>query len=230
MNVKILTLIALILILISGCNGTYQAYYQTLKIAFAEQNDVKLTLIEVQQSDIDVMSVKRGKRPAAIMALAYLENNQHKWVSIDNTMLIMEKGRIIRTVGLNKNLLHSSNSALDPLKSLLHLPSPKFEPQPQTWSRSVDLTGDEYGHAIESIFSLASPDTIQTLGLNIEAILYVETLDYKAPADYLRFNNSWQNFFWFTKSGELIKSIQKVSPLSEFLEITYLSRIARLSQ
>jgi hypothetical protein len=228
MNAKIITLIALTLILISGCSGTYQAYYQTLKIAFAEQNDAKLTLMEVQQSDIDVMSVKRGKRPAAIMALAYLENNQHKWVSIDNTMLIIDKGRVIRTVGLNKNLLHSSNSALDPLKSLLH--PPKHGPQEQIWSRRVDLTGDEYGYPIESIFKKATLDTVQALSLNIEAILYVETLNYKAPADYLRFNNSWQNFFWFAKSGELIKSIQKVSPLSESLEITYLSRIARLSQ
>jgi hypothetical protein len=228
MNVKILTLILLIWILISGCSGTYQAYYQTLKIAFAEQNDAKLTLIEVQQSDIDVISVKRGERPAAVMALAYLENNQHKWVSRDNTMLIMDKGRIIRTIGLNENLLYSSNTDFDPLKSLPIHPNGKLKQQ--TWSRIVDRTGDEYGYPIESIFSQASLDTVQALNLNIEAILYVETLNYKAPANYLRFNNSWQNQFWYAKNGELIKSIQKVSPLSESLEITYLSRIARLNQ
>jgi hypothetical protein len=227
MNVKSITLISLIFILVSGCSGTYQAYYQTLKIAFAEQNDAKLTLIEVQQSNIDIMLVKRGERSAAIMALAYLENNQHKWVSSDNSMLIMDKGRVIRTLGLNENLLYSSNSALDPLKSL-H--SPKHEQHPQTWTHSIDLTGDEYGYPIESIFSQASPDTIQALSVNIEAMLYVETLSYEAPANYLRFKNSWENHFWFAKSGVLIKSIQKVSPLSESLEITYLSRIARLNQ
>ena len=228
MNVKILTLILLILILISGCSGTYQAYYQTLKIAFAEQDNAKITLVEVQQSDIDVMSVKRGERPVAIMALAYIENSLHKWVSSDNTMLIMDKGRIIRTIGLNENLLYMSNTELDPLKSLLH--PPKHVPEPLTWSRIVDRTGDEFGYSIESIFSQASPDTLQALNLNIEAVLYVETLNYKAPANYLRFNNSWQNHFWFAKNGDLIKSIQKVTPLSESLEITYLSRIARLNQ
>jgi hypothetical protein len=228
MNVKILTLILLILILISGCSGTYQAYYQTLKIAFAEQDNAKLTLVEVQQSDIDVMSVKRGERPVAIMALAYIENSRHKWVSSDNTMLIMDKGRIIRTIGLNENLLYMSNTELDPLKSLLQ--PPKYEPEPQTWSRIVDRTGDEYSYPIESIFSQASLGTVQALNLNIEAILYVETLNYTAPANYLRLNNSWQNHFWYAKNGDLIKSIQKVSPLSESLEMTYLSRIARLNQ
>jgi hypothetical protein len=226
MNVKILTLIVLIILLISGCGGTYHAYYQTLKLALAEPNDAKLTLIEVQQSNVDVMSVKRGERPTAIMALAYLESSHHKWVSRDNTMLIMDKGRIIRTIGLSENLLYSSNSDLDPLKSLLHSPIDKT----QTWSHLIDQTGDQYGYPIESIFSQASLDTIQALSLNIEATLYVETLNYKAPANYLRFNNSWKNYFWYAKSGELIKSIQKVSPLSAPLEMTYLSRIARLNQ
>ena len=226
MNLKTFQLSILILMFSCGCSGTYHAYYQTLKIAFAEQDNVKMTLVDVQQSDIDVVSVKRGERPSAIMALAYIENSQHKWVSSDNTMLIMDKGRIIRTIGLNENLLHSSNTDFDPLKSLPNYSNEK--PNQQTWSRIVDRTGDEYGYPIESIFSQASADTVQALSLDVEAILYVETLNYKAPANYLQFNNSWQNFFWYAKSGELIKSKQKISPLSESLEITYLSRMARL--
>jgi hypothetical protein len=143
-------------------------------------------------------------------------------------MLVMEKGRIIRTLGFEENLLHSSNTNFDPLKSLPNHSSDK--PEPLTWSRIIDRTDDEYGYPIESIFSQASPDTVQALSLNVESILYVETLNYRAPANYLRLNNSWQNFFWYAKNGELIKTIQKVSPLSESLEITYLSRIARLNQ
>lgn len=62
----------------------------------------------MQQSDIDLISVKRGERPVAIMALAYLENDQHKWISRDKAMLTMEKGRIVRTLGLTENLLYLS--------------------------------------------------------------------------------------------------------------------------
>jgi hypothetical protein len=71
---------------------------------------------------------------------------------------------------------------------------------------------------------------VQTLNLKVEAVLYVETLNYKVPTNYIRLNKSWKNYYWYAKSGELIKSIQITSPLSEALEITYLSRIARLNQ
>jgi hypothetical protein len=228
MNVKNLSLIALLFIMTSACSGTYHAYYQTLKIAFSEQPNAGMTLIEVQKSKVDVISVRRGKQSTAIMALAYLENGQHKWVSSDNVMLVMEKGRISRTLGLNKNLLYLSNIQLDPLKSLPI--APKKNPQQQTWSRIADQTGDEYGYPMESKFNHAQHSTIQVLGLNIETTLYIETVDFKAPSDYLRSRNSWQNHYWYVKSGQLIKSIQRVSPLSETLEITYLSRIARLNK
>ena len=230
MKVKILTLSTLMLILTSACSGTNYAYYQTLKIAFSTQKDTKLTLIEVQQSDVDVILVKRGERPAAIMALAYLEDDQHKWVSSDKAMLTMEKGRIVRTLGLSDNLLYLSNTDLDPLKSLPYLATAKKQSQLQRWSRISDRGGDEYGHPIESIFSQAQQVTVQTLSLNIDAILYIEFVSYNAPAKYLRLNSNWENYYWYAKNGELIKSKQSVSPLSEPLEITYLSRIARLNQ
>lgn len=224
MNVKNFLIFGLIVILTSSCSGTYKAYYQTLKIAFSTQKDIELTMDEVQISDVDVISVKRGKRAVAIMALAYLENNQHKWVTSDNTMIVIDKGRIKRTLGLDKNLLHLSNTDFDPLK---FLPKNASE-ESQTWSRRIDLTGDEYGYPVESIFSQASPDSIQALSLDTEAILYIETVKYEAPANYVRINKIWENHFWYAKNGDLIKSIQKVSPFSEPLEITYLSRISRL--
>ena len=228
MNVKTFTLSALILIFTSACSGTYHAYYQTLKIAFSDKSDAKLTLVEVQQSDVDVISVKRGERPNVIMALAYIENGQHKWVSSDKAMFVIDKGRLIRTLGLDKDLLYTSITGVDPLKSLPH--TTIYVPQQQAWTRTVDQTGDEYGHPIESIFNAAIQDSVQILNLDIDAILYVETLNYKTPTNYIRFNRNWKNYYWYAKSGEMIKSIQITSPLSEALEITYLSRIARLNQ
>ena len=84
-----ITLIALLSVLfISGCSGTYQAYYNTLKLVFAEFPNSQLSLTDVEQSKIDLIAVKRGDRPQIVMALAYLEDGQHKWVSADNAMLI----------------------------------------------------------------------------------------------------------------------------------------------
>lgn len=223
-----LLLVALTLILFSSCSGTYKAYYQTLKIAFAEQVDAQKTLAEVQQSEVDIISVKRGDRPAAIMALAYLESGQHKWVSNDNAMLIMHKGRLIRSLGLSDNRLYLSNLDNDPLNYIAN--NTPLEGIPPTWFRYADRDGDEYGHPIRSSFSLPKEQTIQALNLEVYSNYYVETVNYEAPARYTRLNKSWKNHFWYSKDGELIKSIQQISPVSEPLEVTYLSRIARLNQ
>jgi hypothetical protein len=228
MNLKTFLLNALIVILTSSCSGTYQAYYKTLKIAFSEQVDAQMTLIEVQQSEVDIISVKRGNRSAAIMALAYLENGQHKWVSNDSAMLIMRKGRIIRTLGLSDNQLYLSNIDNDPLRFLAN--GSQHNKLSEPWLRIMDRSGDEYGYPLNSIFSQARKDTLNTFNLNIETIYYVETVKYEAPTNYIRLNNRWENHFWFAEDGGLIKSIQKTSPQSESLEITYLSRIARLNQ
>jgi hypothetical protein len=228
MNVKTYLLSALILTLTSACSGTYRAYYQTFKIALAAQKGAEKTFTEVQQSTVDLISVKRGAQPDAILALAYIESGQHKWVSADHSMLVIENGRIIRSLGLTDNLLYLSNTKNDPLR---HLPNIlKDPPQKQIWSRIADRTGDEYGYPIESSFSRAQKKTIEALGLNIETVSFSETVNYKAPSNYLRPQNNWKNQYWFAKNGELIKSIQKFSPLSEPLEITYLSRIARLNK
>jgi hypothetical protein len=228
MKVKTLLFSALIATLISSCSGTYKAYYQTLQIAFAEQVDAQKTLDEVQQSEVDIISVKRGDRAAAIMALAYIENGQHKWVSTDNAMFIMHKGRLVRTIGFSDNLLYLSNIENDPLKLLADdLQSSQL---PDSWLRIADRTGDEYGYPIKSVFSQAKQNTLQALNLNLDTMYYVETVYYDAPSDYVRLVSSWENHFWFTKDGGLIKSIQKISPVSESLKITYLSRIARLNQ
>jgi hypothetical protein len=72
-------------------------------------------------------------------------------------------------------------------------------------------------------------ETVHALELNIDSRYFVETVNYQAPTNYVRLDNSWKNHFWYSKNGVLIKSIQQISPLSEPFEITYLSRIARLA-
>jgi hypothetical protein len=214
----------LIVMLTSGCSGTYHAYYETLKLAFAEQPNAQMTLAEVQQSPVDVILVKRGERANAIMALAYLESDQHKWVSQDKAMLIMEKGRIVRTLGLTENLLYLANTESDPLKAL------PFDISKNQWQSAADYTGDQYGYPLESTFSAGKSERLQALTLNIDTTLFVENINYLAPANFMRFNTHWQNYYWYHKpSGELLKTIQTLSPFAETLEITYLSRIARLT-
>jgi len=227
MTIKKFAFAIFVAIATTSCSGTYHAYYDTLKIAFSEPKDADMTLAQVAESKIDVMSVQRGERPKAIMALAYLENGRHKWVSGDNAMFVMEQGRVVRTLGLNKDLLYLGNSQEDPLKRIASSASKNSS----QWRYTTDWSGDEYGHPIESRFTAPESETLTLLSETIQTYHYVETLSYQAPSDYLRFNQSWQNHYWFDqKTGALVKSIQTLSPISEPVEFVYLSRISRLAQ
>tara|TARA_R110002012_G_scaffold34965_4_gene100456 strand:- start:3624 stop:4319 length:696 start_codon:yes stop_codon:yes gene_type:complete len=230
MTIKKFAFAIFVAIATTSCSGTYRAYYDTLKIAFTEPKDATMTLEQINKSKIDLMSVTRGERPAAIMALAYIENGQHKWVSGDNAMFIMEQGRVVRTLGLDKNLIYLSSTSSDPLKTISNPSLSSGQPSPSIWQRSADWSGDEYGYPITSSFDRPTSKTIQVLGKAVETILYVENVNYEAPSDYLRFDEKWQNYFWFDKrSGSLVKSVQTSSPMSEKVEFVYLSRIARLN-
>ncbi|MCF2948424.1 YjbF family lipoprotein [Paraglaciecola aquimarina] len=224
MNHQISILLILALLSLTSCSGTYRAYQQTLKLAFKDTPNVVLSIDEIKQSKVDLALIKRGSRPTSTLALAYLEDRQHKWVSADNVMLIMEKGRIVRTLGLDENLLFLSNTAQDPLKN-----TPLSMTELSIWSRISDWSGDEYGYVIESKFSFKTEERLEELSLKIDTIKYVEDAKFTAPSRFIQINNTWQNTFWFEKNtGTLIKSIQTLAPSTEPIELVYLSRIARL--
>lgn len=223
MNLKTPLLIFITLLSLSGCGGTYHAYYETIKIALEEPQNASMNLEEVQSSTIDVMSVTRGERPTAIMALAYLENGQHKWVSGDDAMLIMENGRIVRTIGLGHDLIYTANRSEDPLKQL------PGELSNRAWDFSLDWNNDEYGYPVTSQLDDPQVTQLNILTKQLDTLLYTEKLRYEAPSNYVRTQHEWNNYYWFEKStGTLIKSKQTLSPLSEPIEMIYLSRIARL--
>jgi hypothetical protein len=137
----------------------------------------------------------------------------------------------VRTLGLNKDLLYLGNSQKDPLKRIASsTKANRSGKQSSKWRYITDGSGDEYGHPIESHFTAPENETLTLLSIPIKTYHYVETLSYQAPSDYLRFNQNWQNHYWFDRqSGALVKSNQTLSPASEPIEFVYLSRIARLA-
>ena len=223
MHFKPLIFIFISVITLCSCGGTYHAYYDTLKIALKEPQDASMTLEEVGQSSIDLMSVTRSERPTAIMALAYLEKGQHKWVSGDDIMFVLEKGRLVRTLGLDNDLIHTVNTKEDPLKDASHLLKER------QWQFALDWENDEYGYPVTSTFGQPMSEPLTILTKSIDSIRVTETLRFEAPSEYIQTTPEWQNYYWYDKTtGTLIKSKQTLSPLSEPIEMTYLSRIARL--
>ena len=213
----------LILLNLTACAGTYRSYIDMLDLAFTKTRDVELSLNDVEQAPSDLLYVRNGDRSVAAMALYKIEGGQHKWVSADNVMLIMQHGRIVRTVGFSNDLLYLTNTASDPLLSSTQINSDS------NWLRLADWQSGEYGYALRSRFEVVPGQKLQFFEKDFSVTLIIEHLQYDNASDYMRFDGNWQNRFWFdSASGTLIKSEQTLAPFREPISMTYISRIVRL--
>lgn len=208
--------------LLSGCAGTYRAYVDSLSYAFLTPNDTSLSLAQVQASTTDLLYVRNGKRPQAVMALAFIENDEQKWLSADEALIVLANGRIIRTAGLTHDLLFTSNTAADPLA----LPLTKLNHA--RWQRFTDWKHGEYGYVIESDFAVGVSEVLTIEQQSVATIKVTERARLVTAPHFLRFDREWQNEYWFAAdSGLLLKSRQQVAPYTETVELIFISRFAR---
>ena len=107
-------------LLLMSCSGTYRSYTDMLQPAFTETPDVQLPYAAIATAKHDYLYVKQGEQAQVAMGLMFIEQGQFKWVSADRVVLVTEQGRIVRTIGLNNDLLHLTNSSSDPLKRRLN--------------------------------------------------------------------------------------------------------------
>lgn len=215
-------LVVALLFSLMACSGTYRTYYQSLRYALKETPDTALSLAEVQASQVDLMYVRYGSLPQAVMALAFIEQGQHKWVSADNKLLVLASGRVVRTSGLTKDLVYLASASADPLTAPLAMLADT------AWQRSLDWSNDEYGYALSSVFSAPVSEVIRVFEQPINVQRVTEYVTYQAPSSFLRTDRQWQNTYWFSQNGQMIKSKQQLSPETPPLELIFVSRVARL--
>lgn len=217
-----LVLLAICLSLLTACAGTYRAYIDTLSYAFSPPSDAELTLEQVRASASDLLYVRNGERPQAVMALAYIERGQQKWLSADKALLVLANGRIVRTSGFSHDLLYTSNLEADPLK--LAVP----ELNRAQWRRLTDWQQGEYGYLIESDFIVGERELLTIEQQTVMTIKVTERARMETQSHFLRFDGEWQNEYWFAAdSGLLLKTRQQVAPYAELMELLFISRFAR---
>ncbi|WP_157884310.1 YjbF family lipoprotein [Paraglaciecola hydrolytica] len=215
--------IFILLSLLSSCSSTHQAYLRTLKLAFDESQDIILQTNDISQSPVDLIYVKKGSFPTIVLALAFIENDEYKWISSDKASLIEQNGRIIKTLSLDHNLDFVTADVEDPL---IH---PLAIKDSATWQREIDFDGSHFGVQLDSVFSQKGSQVLAILEQNIEVVLIEERVRVIENNDHDFSESEWLNQFWLNKSsGRVIRSNQKITPNSDFVDITYISRALRL--
>lgn len=206
------------LVSLVGCSSTFRTYTQTLELAFNPGDGASLTKAELAARESDVLYAKVGTLPNAVLVLAYLEHGQYKWVSADEAMLVLEKGRVIKTTGFENDLLYLSDAALDPLKQKMA----KIQ-EGQAWQSRTDWSGNaESGH-------LMSYKILHTEVTSLDLLEY--RFQTKLVTEQVTFSNGDTaiNQFWFDlNSGWLLKSRQSIAPFWPEMELVHISTAGRL--
>ncbi len=213
--------VALLCLALVGCSSTNKAYYDTIKLALASEKPLSLPIEKVLASRADLLKVRHGERNTAVMALAYIENGQNKWVSADSAQLHMHNGVIVRTHGLNQDMLYTSDLDKNPLSDPLPL---SFD-----WSREVDIKGMGYGLTVTSQWKAVAEEAFTEFSASFPVQRIEETVSFPKTTPYIETGLTWTNTYWVSQeNGELLKASVKITPQSDRFEMTYLSRAARL--
>lgn len=201
---------------LAACSGTPGILYSDIKTAFNVPKDVELSFEQVKDSPYDILYLRINDQARISMVLAFLEHGQHKWVSADSALLIVEQGRVVRTQDFPAELLYTTNTAQDPLRL-----GPDQLVSAAPWLRLTDWRSGS-GYAVQSYFTEQEPELLEVLQRQRQVRVFTEHVAFDKQ------NTSFTNTFWFdAASGLLLKSRQQLFPGGTILELTHLSPLVR---
>ncbi|BDU38880.1 YjbF family lipoprotein [Vibrio nigripulchritudo] len=213
---KILIFAALI-ILASGCTQKMTDVGSSLSEAFTASDDVTLSSDEISELPYASTYVRINDGKQVFMVLAFVDlnpqtgNTQLKWVSADSSIIVTEKGRIVKTNGFDSdNLMQLSGSGLNN----------GLSSQGQ-WNAVYDWSPD-YRYLFEATVSskLVASETLTTSQWTLETKKIEEKVSFKA------FSSNFTNLFWVANDGKVMKSIQYIGPDMNKFEMTILKTFA----
>ncbi len=109
-------------LLVSGCgaDGVWGNAYESLKMAVKGAPELEISRKSVDQTPYAMITARIGKLPGAILVLAEQKDGANHWMSSNNVSIVTNSGRLIRTVGLDRDLNLVRIEGNDPLANAPH--------------------------------------------------------------------------------------------------------------
>lgn len=189
----------LLCLLLQACTQTQKGLGETVKLALLGPDDVQVSDEQIESLPYASMYLRVNNRQQIFVVLGFDENGQQKWITRDQSMVVTQHGRVVKTLGLSDNLLEVNNLQQDPLTAPLSLT------EGASWTRTLSWTeaGKFRSTTATSRFSRLK-DQVLTLGGNTVACRVWQE-EVELPAE----GKSWTNTFWIdTTSGQVRQSQQ----------------------
>ena len=196
MRPLILSIFALFL---AGCTHSQQSMVDTFRASLFDNQDITVADQQIQALPYSTMYLRLNEGQRIFVVLGYIEQEQSKWLSQDNAMLVTHNGRLLKTVKLNNNLLEVTNSGQDPLRNALAIKDGS------RWTRDILWSEDNHFRSatLSSTFSFAGLETLNIAGRNVLCNVWQEEVTSTRP------EKQWQNTFWVdSATGQVRQSRQ----------------------
>ena len=184
--------------------GTTHIYYDVVKGFFEKPADAVVTDEMLAARPFAYIEARLGDGPQSVLVLGWQDDGEDKWVSAGNEMLVLRHGRVVRTLGLPIDRLHTASAEVDPLAQAASGASLDGK----EWRSTLDWAGvhgagfqarSEFrDHGIEAV-ALRAGQTLQ--------LRRVEELVTLRPAGL-----EYSNWFYLDGDGTVLKSRQILHP------------------
>jgi hypothetical protein len=175
----------------------YSEAFRTINNAVFGYKDTQITKEIIDNIPYASSLLKIGKGPQGLLILESLSGNKETWISADEVYLVIQNGRIIKTAGLNNNLI----DFISPVKDFNGLDQDQvnryFYSYDQPYLRNLEVSAE---------LKIKTKEPVELLNKTLNLLLIEEEI----TNDYLGWN--YTNRFWVDDQGEVIKSIQYISP------------------
>ena len=192
----------LLCLLLQACTPTQKGLEQTVVLAVKGPADITVTNEQVANSPYASLYARVNNGPRIFVVLGYNENGQQKWVTQDQAMLVMQHGRLVKTLGLPSNLDDVSNLAQDPLADALHLQNGA------SWTRVLQWREHRNVRAATAVSTFQRGDDVvlDIAGERVPCRVWLETVRMES------LDAEWQNTFWIdNRDGTVLQAEQTLA-------------------
>ncbi|WP_417440108.1 YjbF family lipoprotein [Idiomarina abyssalis] len=215
-----LLLIPIFLLLLNACTAVTSEVLATIEYAFKDAEDAELAQEKIDSFPYTSLYAQWSDKPQSLIVLGYV-NKPDDWhfITAEKETLVLRNGRIIRTQGLNNNLLAVSNLSDDPLRCIV-----TNQTECEThWQRQydVELSSKMLSRKVISNFSVEGK---QTLDLPIGPVATTRVVE---KGWFELTGRRFTNEFWLEDDGHVVKSKQTLFPGGDELTLTQVTWIGR---
>lgn len=172
--------------------------------ASANRNGYPLTDAQIKAIPYASMGVRIGKSQGVVTILASVDGARQHWASADRVVLITEHGRLVKTIGLPRDLLTTRFTEFDPLSDAAR----GNRSTEANISRIIDLRPkDDFSVPIESRCAVMAEESLTILGETRRVLRVRERMVVR------KWRWSTENLYWCDEStGRIWKSKQQFCP------------------